>query len=343
MLPFYDYTETDKHFYRKHIAPRLPSKLFDVHVHIFLKEHVDMIPEEHRTAFWASECAQVLTADDAHACAQELFPESDFEFAGFPTADPSADTKGMNEYAAEMGSDGKCVPLMMVRPEWDIEEVENTFVEGKFAGLKPYPGFVGGGTTGEVSILSYLPHEQWELLNRHRKALMLHIGRKERFADSDNIRELLQARDKYPDVTIIIAHLGRSYCPYYLEEGLRKMGSPDGFYFDTTAVINPEVYDIAFDNIPADTILYGSDMHVLLWHGKREWTKKRYINLAREDFTWNTDRRAPEEEAAYTLFLYEQMKSMLDAAERHALSDGHIRGIFGNNARRVLGLEAHNE
>ena len=349
MLPFFEYTEVDKAFYRDHIAPRLPSEIFDVHVHAFLQKHVDMVPEDVRTSFWASECAVTLSCDDAHACACELYPDSSYAFAAFPTATPEADTIGMNEYIADMGRAGKCVPLMMVRPEWDPEEVERIFIEGNFAGLKPYPGMVGGssrcrfdatgGTTGEVSIFSFFPHEQWEILNRHHKALMLHVGRKERFADANNIRELLIARDRYPEVTIIIAHFGRSYCPWYLERGLDMMGDPSGFYFDTTAVINPAVYDIAFERIPAGNILYGSDMHVLLWHGKREWTEKSYKNLTRENYTWNTDRRPPDEEATYTLFLYEQMKSILDAVDRHTLTDRQKRDIFGANARRALGVE----
>ena len=227
---------------------------------------------------------------------------------------------------------------MMVRPEWDSGYVEQAFVEGGFVGMKPYPGMVEGGSTGEVGIFEFMPHEQWDILNHRGGAVMLHIGRKERFADERNIHDLLDARDRYPGVTIIIAHLGRSYCPYYLREGLRNMGNPEGFCFDTTAVVNPEVYDIAFDSIPVDNILYGSDMHVLLWHGKREWTERGYKNLAREDFMWNTDRRSAEEEAKYTLFLYEQMRSMLDAADRHGLTAMQKDNVFGGNARRALKL-----
>ncbi len=339
MLPFFDYTEVDKKFYRDQIAPRIPPKIFDVHVHVFRREHVDMIPEEARKADWPSECAQVLTADDALACANELFPVTEYSFAGFPTASPEADTPGMNDYAAALGREGTCVPLMMVRPEWNQDYVEQTFLAGNFAGFKPYPGMIAGGSTGEVGIFEYFPHEQWDILERHRKAVMLHIGRKERFADENNIRELLEARDRYPNVTIIIAHLGRSYCPYYLREGLRKMGDPKGFYFDTTAVINPAVYDIALTEIPAENIIYGTDMHVLLWHGKREWTERSYINFTRENFSWNTNRKSPEEEEQYTLFLYEQMKSILDAIDRHGLSVGHKNDIFLGNAHRALGME----
>ena len=171
MLPFFDYTDVDRIFYREHIAPRIPSKIFDVHVHVFLKEHVDMIPEESVKSHWASECAHVLSCDDAHACARELYPDTEYTFAGFPTASPEADTKGMNEYVARMGHEGKCTSLMMVRPEWDADEIEEEFLTGNFAGLKPYPGMVGGGSTGEVGIFDFFPHEHWEILNRHHKAV----------------------------------------------------------------------------------------------------------------------------------------------------------------------------
>jgi len=337
MLPFFEYTDVDEEFYREYIAPRIPAEIFDVHVHVFLKEHVEMITEEERKSHWASECAKTLSCDDAHRCARELYPDTAYRFAAFPTASPNADTAGMNGYVASMGREEKCVPLMMVRPEWELDYIEKTLVEGDYAGFKPYPGMVPGAG-GEVGIFEFMPRGQWEILDRYGKAVMLHIGRKERFADGRNVRELLEARDTYPNVTIIIAHLGRSYCPYYLREGLRLMGNPEGFYFDTTAVVNPEVYDIAFSEIPPESILYGSDMHVLLWHGRREWTERGYRNLAREDFSWNTDRRAPEVEARYTLFLYEQMKAMLDAMDEHGFSGDRKRGVFGGNALRALGI-----
>ena len=140
MLPFFEYTSVDSMFYRKHIAPRIPSRIFDVHVHIFLKEHVDMIPEESIKSFWASECAHVLSCDDAHACARELYPDTEFSFAGLPTPSPEADNEGMNDYIARMGREGKCTPFMVVRPEWNAAEIEETFLEGNFTGMKPYPG-----------------------------------------------------------------------------------------------------------------------------------------------------------------------------------------------------------
>ena len=65
---------------------------------------------------------------------------------------------------------------------------------------------------------------------------MLHLPRAERIASPENVRELLEISQRYPEVAIIIAHFGRSFCPYYLERGLEQLGQEgQGFYFDTTA------------------------------------------------------------------------------------------------------------
>lgn len=338
MPGYFEITDFDRQFFDRHLSDRLPEKIFDVHVHTYLPEHVKDVPESYRYKTWAAECGQLLTCEDAHKCVEMLYPGRQYGIAGLPMVAPEGDTVGNNSYLAAKKREGKLLDAFMgVRPEWDPGETEKALIDGNFAGFKPYLTMATDGKDGESGIFSFMPHEQWEILNRHRKALMLHLPRSKRFADDDNIREMLLARDRYPEVKIIVAHLGRSYCPYFLETGLRKLGDPSGFLFDTTAVVNPEVYDLTFSEIPLENILYGSDLHILLWHGRREWDGKSYRNLCRERFTWNEDQHRPaEEEAEYTLFLYEQMRSILDAIDRHALSETQKQDIFCNNAHRVL-------
>ena len=228
---------------------------------------------------------------------------------------------------------------MAVRPEWNVEHVEETLKKGDFVGFKPYPDMVSGVKGADMSIFDFCPHRQWAVLERHKKAVMLHLPRKERFADEDNIRELKDARQKYPNVTIIIAHFGRSFTPYYLRLGLERLGGPTGFYFDTSAVINPDVYNVAFGEIPADRILYGSDMPITFWHGKREWTERSYVNLTRENYSWNKNRRSPEEESRYTIILYEGVRAILDAIDRYALGGKAEECVFGDNALAALHLK----
>lgn len=338
MASYFERTEYDESFYQRYIAKRLPPSVFDVHVHLNLPEHIASVPESRWLSDWALEAGHLMPYEDACAVAVRLFPDTSYAIAGMPWPIREADMEANNSYLADLRSQRKLAPFMTVRPEWPEAEIEKRLVEDSFVGFKPYPDMVSGEKGAEMSIFDFLPHEQWRILHRHKKALMLHLPRAGRIADDDNVRELLEARDRYPDVKIIIAHFGRAFCPVYLEEGLEKLGGPDGFYFDTTAVINPAVYDLAFSNIPADRILYGSDMPISLWHGRREWTERTYHNLCREPFSWNTDRRSAEEEATYTLFLYEQMRAILDAMDRHGFTDADKAKVFERNAHTVLGL-----
>ncbi len=337
MRPYFEKTRQDSEFYREHLQGRMPERIFDVHVHINLPEHISTVPPERWLSDWALESGHLLPCEDAYSCVRELYPETDYRIAGFPWPIREADLKANNSYLAEMRRQGRLRPFMCVRPEWPADEVERTLLEGSFSGFKPYADMVSGVKGADISIFDFMPHEHWRLLDRHKKAVMLHLPRKGRFADNDNIRELKEIRDKYAEVKIIIAHFGRSFCPVFLEEGLDKLGGADGFYFDTAAVMNPAVYDVAFDRIPAEKILYGSDMPILFWHGRREWTEREYRNLCREDFSWNRlSHRSPEEEDKYTLFLYEQMRSILHAMDRRGLVEKDKDGIFFYNAERLL-------
>ena len=339
MKPYFDYTETDKRYYEANISNRIPKKVFDAHVHVNLPEHVAMVPDERWLSDWALECGHLLPAEDAYACAKQLFPGVEYHIAGFPWPIKEADMRGNNRYLAEMKKKKKLSPFMAVRPEWNIDEIEKTLIEGDFVGFKPYPDMVTGVKGADISIFDFFPKPQWQLLNKHKKAVMLHLPRKERLADKMNIKELLDARQTFAEVAIIIAHFGRSFVPYYLAAGLAQISDIRGFYFDTSAVINPAVYELAFDKIPSENIIYGSDMPITFWHGKREWTERDYVNICRENFTWKKIYRSKEEEARYTVFLYEEVRSILDMIDKKNLGDEAKNKIFYENAMKALKLQ----
>jgi hypothetical protein len=236
LQPYFQRSEFDASFYREFLHSRMPERIFDVHVHINLPEHVAAVPPERWKSDWALECGHLFPAEDAYGCAGELFP-----FCRYRIAAP------------------------------------------------------------------------------------------------ENIRELREIRQSFPRVSIIIAHFGRSFCPYFLHRGLELFG-PDqsGFYFDTSAVISPQTYDLAFERIDPKRILFGTDMPILFWHGRRSWSETEYRNHCREEFSWNMRHEPAAVEEGYTLFLYEQMRAVLDAMDRHGFSAGQKDDVFWGNAERIL-------
>jgi predicted TIM-barrel fold metal-dependent hydrolase len=340
VTPYFERTELDESFYRELLAPRLPERIFDAHVHVNLPEHLAQVPAERWMTDWALESGHLLPVDDAYRCAEELFPDSRYRIAGFPWPIKEADMEANNAYLAGKRREGLLAPFMTVRPEWEPDWIERLLVEGGFVGFKPYPDMVSGVKGAEISIFDFMPREHWRIADRHGKAVMLHLPRAQRIADPDNIGEIKEIRQRYPEVSIIIAHFGRSFCPYYLETGLKLLGTESkGLYFDTAAVINPATYDLAFSRIDPERILFGTDMPILLWHGRRTWTEREYRNLCREEFSWNRQHEPVETEARYTLFVYEQMKSILDAMDRHRFDAGCRRAVFWDNADRILRTE----
>lgn len=339
--PKLEMTSIDKTFYEQNLSHRIPDKIFDFHVHINLPEHIPDISEERIHSDWAFECGLILSCETAYCYAGRLFPDVEYTIAGFPWPIQEAQLKENNDYLLEQKKRGYLTPFMAVRPDFSETYIEEQLPE--FCGFKPYPDLVSSVKGAEISIFRFMPHWQLDILNRHHKTVVIHLPRKERIASSDNVKELLEMRQKYPDIQIVIAHFGRSFNPVYLKHALEQMGDDiAGFYFDTAAVLNPDVYRLAFEHLPLKQILYGTDAPIMLWHGRRRWTEDAYINLVREPYSWNTHEEGEQAETGYTFFLYEQMNVILDLLDEMKLGEEVKSGLFYENAARLLKLESDN-
>jgi len=334
--PLWQRKAVDADFYETHLRRRLPAQIVDAHVHLNLPEHVANVPRERLLSDWALEVAHQQSYEDARFAYAALLPGINVRLTGFPWPIKEADLAANNAWLAGLRAQGKLAPMMATRPQWPAEHVERILVEGRFAGLKPYGDMVSGVKGADISIFDFLPHEHLAVADRHRKAITLHLPRRGRLADDQNIRELKDIRQAFPNVRLIIAHLGRSYNPCYISQGLDKLGDASWFFFDIAAVLNPEVYRIAFDRLCPRQILFGTDLPIMLLRGRREWTEASYINLSSGDYTWNKHHRPPQEEQAYTFFLYELLRAMLDAMDAAAMGAAQRALVFSGNAERVF-------
>jgi uncharacterized protein len=338
-LPRYQRTDLDEQFYQEKLKPRLPETIFDVHVHINLPEHVTQVPPERFQSDWALQTGSILTCEDAHRIAEDMFPGIRYSIAGFPWPVREADLKANNDYLAQMKRLGWLSPFMVVKPEWDTHEVEAVLLEGGFAGFKPYPDMVSGAKGAAIGILDFIPRAQWALLEKHRKTAVIHLPRAERLASKENVSELLEIRQTYPHVGIIIAHVGRSFCPDFMQRGLEAMGGHlDEFHYDLSGVMHAESLRLAFEAIPPERLFYGSDLPIFHWHGETECTPRGYLHLSRESYPWVKDHRSAETESRYLLILYRQVVAILDALEMRGATQTQVRGVFGENAKALLGL-----
>ena len=81
-----------------------------------------------------------------------------------------------------------------------------------FKGLKVYlqfaPSYIPGN---EIRIYDFLPHAHLALADRYGWVVQIHIARPRRLADPVNYMQLLEIEQKYPNIQLIVAHLGRAY------------------------------------------------------------------------------------------------------------------------------------
>lgn len=333
--------EVDRLIYESEIAPWLPPEIIDIHTHIGLRENCGPISRDRQAQNWALEVGLWQSWTQLRETYASLFPRQRVSALVFGTVLPEADFTSENAYVMDGARDtrNKAWALFATRPEWSARMIEDAMSSG-FLGIKPYPDLAPQATT-EVSICDFVPRDHLKILNEFGGILMLHLPRKARIADPDNIRELLEIAESYPSIKLIVAHIGRAYCLPTAKKGLPPLVDAKGIYFDTAANVNPEVFQYALEIVGPDRILFGSDLPIMLMRGTREHDGEKYANFTNGSYSWNTNRRSSEEEAGYTYFIYEELRALIRACEATGYGKDTFRKIMYANARDLLGIYAH--
>ncbi len=338
----WNYTEVDRVFWNEHLADWLPHKIFDAHTHVNdPRFRLEEPTEAMRRQYWVSEVSEPIGAADAQRCYETVFPGCDFSCLAFGMPSFDYDIVGSN---ADLGR--QCVQrgwksLAVVLPQWSAEKVTALLDQPSVIGVKVYYSLISEDKTTrdkhiEASIFEFVPPHQLEVLNARKAWLMLHVPKADRLGHPDNIREVRELRERYPDIIVVIAHLGRCYTMEHIREALPQLADDPGLYFDNSAVFNPEVHRYVLEMLGPDRILYGTDNPVFYMRGRRQWAERSYVNRTSYPFYFNKDREAPEIEASYTLFMYEALRAIKTAATDLQLSREEIEKLFSGNAYRLM-------
>jgi predicted TIM-barrel fold metal-dependent hydrolase len=338
----YDYTERDRAFWEEHLEGFIPKRLIDAHVHATQPAlRRSARTEAERREFWTNEVFEPQDADTAARCAETIYPNREVTLVAFGMPDLAYDTDAANAYTSRQCAERGWYGLAVSNPAWTVHEVERALNMPRIVGFKPYFTMMEGRDVPrdeqmEVNILEFLPHAHLEVLNDRGGWVTLHVPRRDRLGHPENIREIQEIRKAYPNVIIVLAHLGRCYTEPHAREGLLPLADDPGLYFDNSAVLNPATHRIAFEHIGPERIVYGTDNPIFYMRGRRQWHGREYTNRTSYPFHFNKEREAPEIEARYTLYIYEALKAIKDVSEEMGLTREQIEGLFHDNARRLL-------
>jgi predicted TIM-barrel fold metal-dependent hydrolase len=339
----WNYTDVDRAFWEKHFENWAPKRIMDAHTHItHPRFRIQPMTDAMRKQYWVNEVVEAIDAPAAEHCHRTVFPNREVRCVAFGLPDLDFDLDGGNDYLANESPRRGWHSLAVIRPQWTQEKIEKLLDAPGVIGLKPYYSLISPSRETrdlhlEASIFDFLPHPILEVANDRHAWVTLHVPKAGRLGHPDNLREVKEIRRRYPDIVLVIAHLGRCYTEAHALEALPQFARDPGLYFDTSAVLNPASHRAALEYFGPERVLYGSDNPVFYMRGRRQFHGRSYVNRTNHPFFFNREREPAEIEAAYTLFMYEDMLSIKQACTELGITARRdIEAIFHDNAARLI-------
>jgi len=341
----FEVKDVDKRTYAEKLADFLPRKIIDIHTHIWLKEFRAEPPAGARGQTWPRRVAVDNSIEDLLATYRLMLPEQEVTPVVFGWPEREANLALTNAYASRSARDHNLAGLLVTTPEWSGAEVERRAQEGGFVGLKPYLNWAPLGIpSAEITNYDFLPHAHLEAADRHGWIVLLHIPRPDRLRDPINLAQMLEIEERYPNLHLVIAHIGRAYCPEDIGDAFEVLRPSKRMVFDFSANTSPSVIEGALRAFGPQRLVFGSDMPILRMRMRRICENGAYVNLVPPglygDVSGDPHMRevSAEEGERLSFFLYEQLYAFRCAAEAVGLSRADIEDVFYNTATKIIAM-----
>lgn len=344
MSDLFEVREYDRNFYECNLKNFLPDNIIDIHTHVWLDKNKARISKTPvRAVTWPRLVAKDNSIEDLMETYRLLFPGKKVKPLIFASANRDDDLDLANSYIKECAQKANTSALLYTAPWWDADELKYRIKHGGFIGIKVYLNFAEPYIPAdEIRIFDFLPHHQLEIINRLGLIIVLHIPRNARLKDPVNLAQMLEIEKNYPNIKLIIAHVGRAYCPEDVGNAFEVLGEAENMMFDISANCNSYVFEKVIDAVGPDRILFGSDLPILRLRSKRICEGGRYVNLVPEglygDVSGDKNMREVDSSEAdkFTFFMYEEIEAFRKAANAKGLSKDDIYNVFYGNAYKLL-------
>jgi len=344
MNELFEVKDVDKKFYEQKLKDFLPDKMIDIHTHVWLdsiRKPSSSTPV--RAVTWPSLVAKDNSIEDLFETYRLMFPGKEVTPLLFSQVSMNYDIAAGNEYVRSCAERHRLPSLMVAKPEQSASEFEEGIKRGGFLGCKVYLNFAAPYIPEkEIRIYDFLPKHQLEVLDRHGWMAMLHIPRDGRLKDPVNLAQMLEIERDYPSLKLIIAHVGRAYCPEDVGDAFDILAETRNMVFDFSANTNTDVFRQLIRAVGPKRIVFGSDLPILRMRTRRICENGNYVNLIPRgmygDVSGDSHMREVEgpEADSLTFFMYEEIEAFRAAATAEGLSKSDIEDIFYRNARSLI-------
>ena len=336
----------DKQYYEEILKPFLPEKFIDCHTHIWLKEHHPQKGFREGSQNWPRLVAKSNSVEDLNETNRLLFPDNEVISVLYGDCGVSVDLKANNQYVAESAKANGFPALYLCHPDTPAEELERIILENPvFKGIKVYLQFAPAYLPAdEIRIYDFLTKEHLAVCDKHGWVVQLHIARPKRLADPVNYIQLLEIEQNYPNLQLIVAHLGRAYADEDLGDALEYLKDTKKTIWDFTANTNEYVMQRVLETFGPERFIYGTDFPIFRMKSRRTVEKGFYINEIPQGSLGDVSsdphmREIPEPEASkITFFIYEEIDSCRRACEKLGLTREDVEKIFYKTSARIFNV-----
>jgi len=320
--------------YREVVSPVLGDNILDIHAHARPKSKE--VPQSGVAHKYPGRRSDPFPVETLMAAGSLLFPGQVYHALVLPIPFLSEYVAGNAYVSEECRRRPGLYPMYVPDMSASEEQVRQAVRETGCYGFKPYWTMVDWkANEDDVTIMDMLPEPYMRVADDWGLLIMLHIPGSRRLASESNIEGIKKLSREYPNAKIIIAHLGRSYCPWSMKGGIAHLCDLPNVYWDTSFVQQSLSYKIFFDHVDPAKVMYGTDMPIALTVGRRVCINDRWVDVTRDKLGW-TASRDPDHPVEATFMAYEMIRAMREGAEEAGLSTDDLRPIFFDNGMTLI-------
>lgn len=329
LVTHHELTDAERPLAERLTRDFVPSRVIDIHTHIFRDED---FAEESRPQY--SRPGLILGVKDLERGLAAWLPGRDVRALVFGIPAKKLNLSAANAWVAgEVAARKTWWHLTLARPDESPNAVEARVQAPPCRGIKVYHLFTGREDSFDCLVEDMAPEWMWDILNRHRGILMLHIVRDRAMDDAANQKSIARLCRKYPGVNLILAHVARSFSHRHAFGGLPFLRDIDNAWIDTSAVCESQSMALAIEHLGPERILFGSDYPISNFRGRGftlgesfHWIYEEPENPAQEI----VNRRS-------VLVGLESLAALREASEHFGLTAPDLEKIFHRNALALLG------
>ena len=216
--------------------------------------------------------------------------------------------------------------------------------KGGFLGIKSYlslsPAYI---PEAEIRIFDFFPKEQLKRMDKMGAIVMLHIPRNGRLKEPVNLEQILELKTEFPNVRVIIAHIGRAYVREDVGNAFTDYlcRVPDLMYDFTANCCEYAITEVIRHATP-EHVMFGTDMPILRMRTHRIEENGTYINLVPPGLYGDPsqDRHlrevSPEEAEKITFFCYEELLAFKRACKTLGCTKEDVSDMMYGNAKKLI-------